>query len=106
IILHSELADLALQLGDPAGVVYRRQSRTPAPDSGKRQISLGSPLPAPALQQMRTHLIFARNLAGRGAGVQGAHGSDLQIATVNSSGQIHSSLHSMYLFLNLLSLFW
>jgi len=29
--------------------------------------------------------------------VQGAHGGDLQIATVNSSGQIHSSLHSMYL---------
>jgi hypothetical protein len=34
-------------------------------------------------------LIFARNLSSGGAGVEGPHGSDLQVAIVNSSGQIH-----------------
>jgi hypothetical protein len=34
-------------------------------------------------------LKFTGNLAVRGAGVEGAHGGDFQIATVNSSGQIH-----------------
>src|SRR6185437_5115984 len=54
IVLHRELADLTLQFSDPAGVVYPGQGRATPSESGKRQISFGAPLAAPAIQQMRT----------------------------------------------------
>src|SRR5215475_2751035 len=38
---------------------------------------------------MGAHLILSGYLAVRGARVKGAHGGDLQVTTVDSSGQIH-----------------
>src|ERR1700733_1612964 len=98
IVFHRELADLTFQFADPAGVVYGGQTRTASSDSGKRQIPLGAPFASPTIQQMGAYLILARDLTGGRAGIERLHRRDLQIATVNSSGQIHSSLHSMYLF--------
>jgi hypothetical protein len=92
------LTDLALQLGDPAGIVERQQFGASPANTRKGRFPFGAPLSASTFQQMWTQLVFPRNFSGGRAGVQGAHGGDLQIATVNSSGQIHSSLHSMYLF--------
>ena len=74
------------------GIVERRQIGAAPSNAGKGQFSFGAPLSAPAFQQFRAQLVFPRNFTGGRTGVQGAHGGDLQIATVNSSGQIHSSL--------------
>src|SRR5215813_5623641 len=52
-------------------------------------VSFGSPLASPAFQQMRTYLILARDLPGRGTGVESTHGSNFEITTVDASGQIH-----------------
>src|SRR5579872_1864282 len=51
--------------------------------------SLGAPFGAPTFQQFRAHLVLAGNLAASGTRIQGAHGSNFQVATVYSSGQIH-----------------
>src|SRR5580658_2114712 len=88
-MLRRELADLPLQLGNAAGVLHRRQRYSAAANAGKRKVTLGSPLSAPAFQQMRTHLVFARHLCVSGTCVQRPHGGDFEITTVNSSGQIH-----------------
>jgi hypothetical protein len=60
-------------------------TRSVPADARKCQLALG----APAFQWMRTYLIFARDLPGCGAGVEGTHGSHLEITTVGGSGQIH-----------------
>src|SRR5262245_57140507 len=52
-------------------------------------VSFGSPLASPAFQQMRAYLILARDLPDRGTGVESTHGSNLEITTVDGSGQIH-----------------
>jgi len=97
-------ADFALQLG-PAGIMEHRRIGAP-PNAGKGRLPFGTPLSAPAFQQFRTQLVFPRSFTLGRAGIQGAHGGDLQIATVNRSGQIHSSLRSMYLVLNFLFQSW
>src|SRR6185295_17299821 len=89
----------------PSRIVERRRIGAP-PDAGKGPFPLGAPLSPPAFQPFRPQWVFPRTFSGGRAGVQGAHRGDLQIATVNRSGQIHSSLHSMYLVLNFLSQFW
>jgi hypothetical protein len=100
IVLHRERACLTFRLAEPARVVHRGQTRTAPSSSGKRQIPPGAPpgLASPPIRQMGLTLVPARDLTGRGAGVARSHRRDLQNATVNSSGQIHASLHSMYLF--------
>jgi hypothetical protein len=89
VVLHGELADLPLQLGDATGVIDGRQRGASPPDSGKGQVTLGTPFASPALQQVGTHLILARKLPGGCTGVEGAHGGDFEIAAVGSSGEIH-----------------
>src|SRR6202035_6004701 len=66
-----------------------RPSNSAPANAWKRQLPLGTPLAPPAFQQMGTQLVLARDLPGRRARVEGAHCGDHQIATVNSSGQIH-----------------
>src|ERR1700693_3356233 len=70
IIFHRQLANLALQLDDLASVLHRRQTNASPSNSRKRQFPLGAPLRAPAIQQFRTQLIFARSLTGTSAGLQ------------------------------------
>src|ERR1700693_378762 len=68
IIFHRQLANLALQLDDLASVLHRRQTNASPSNSRKRQFPLGAPLRAPAIQQFRTQLIFARSLTGTSSG--------------------------------------
>ena len=85
---HAELHKLT-----EAGIIERRQTSAAPAYSGKGRFPLGAPFSAPAFQQFRAQLVFPRNFTGGRAGVQGAHGGDFEIATVNRSGQIDSSLH-------------
>src|SRR5262249_1595661 len=78
-----------LQLADATGIIGTRQGNSPTADSWECQVTLGAPFPTPAVQKMWAHLILARDLPDRSSGIEGPHGGDFEIATVDSSGQIH-----------------
>ena len=76
----------------------RRETTAPAGRCRERPVPLSRATLRASVRAVSGSVDVPRNFTGANVGIQCSHGSNLQIATVNSSGQIHSSLHSMYLF--------